>query len=60
MMQLDLSDIQGNIHRPYGRFGFPHSRHLFFHIADEDAGRAFVQGIRPRVTTASSSGARSG
>lgn len=52
MMQLDLSDIQGNIHRPYGRFGFPHSRHLFFHIADEDAGRAFVQGIRPRVTTA--------
>lgn len=52
MIQLDLSDIQGNIHRPYGRFGFPHSRHLFFHIADADAGRVFVQGIRPRVTTA--------
>jgi deferrochelatase/peroxidase EfeB len=52
MIQLDLSDIQGNIHRPYGRFGFPHSRHLFFHIADADAGRVFVQAIRPRVTTA--------
>jgi Dyp-type peroxidase family len=52
MIRLDLSDIQGNIHRPYGRFGFPHTRHLFFNIADPVAGRHFVQGIRPRVTTA--------
>ena len=52
MIELDLPDIQGNIHRPYGRFGFPHSRHLFFTIADAAAGRLFVQGIRPRITTA--------
>lgn len=52
MSRLDLPDIQGNIHRPYGRFGFPFSRHLFFHITDAAAGRRFVQGVRPRVTTA--------
>jgi deferrochelatase/peroxidase EfeB len=52
MIELDLSDIQGNIHRPYGRFGFPITRHLFFNVADPVAGRHFVQGIRPRVTTA--------
>lgn len=52
MSRLDLPDIQGNIHRPYGRFGFPFSRHLFFHIGEAVAGRRFVQGIRPRITTA--------
>lgn len=52
MGKLDLADIQGNIHRPYGRFGFPHSRHLFFHIADAAAGRRFVDAVVPRVTTA--------
>ena len=52
MTRLDLADIQGNIHRPYGRFGFPYTRHLFFHVTDAAAGQAFVQGIRPRITTA--------
>jgi Dyp-type peroxidase family len=52
MSRLDLADIQGNIHRPYGRFGFPHNRHLFFNIANAAAGRRFVQAMRPRVTTA--------
>ena len=52
MSRLDLTDIQGNIHRPYGRFGFPHSRHFFFVVSESAAGRAFVQSIRPRVTTA--------
>jgi len=52
MIRLDLADIQGNIHRPYGRFGFPHTRHFFFNIADASAGRRFVQGVRPRITTA--------
>jgi Dyp-type peroxidase family len=52
MIRLDLSDIQGNIHRAYGRFGFPHTRHFFFNVSDSVAGRHFVQGIRPRVTTA--------
>jgi Dyp-type peroxidase family len=52
MIRLDLADIQGNVHRPYGRFGFPYARHFFFNIADSAAGRRFVQGVRPRVTTA--------
>lgn len=52
MIRLDLADIQGNIHRPYGRFGFPHTRHFFFNVADSQAGRQFVQGVRPRITTA--------
>jgi Dyp-type peroxidase family len=52
MINLDLADIQGNIHRPYGRFGFPYTRHLFFNIGNAAAGRRFVQGVRPRVTTA--------
>jgi Dyp-type peroxidase family len=52
MIRLDLADIQGNIHRPYGRFGFPYNRHLFFNIANPVAGRGFVEALRPRVTTA--------
>ena len=52
MIRLDLADIQGNIHRPYGRFGFPHTRHFFFNIANASAGRRFVQAVRPRITTA--------
>ncbi len=52
MTFLDLPDIQGNLQRPYGRFGFPHARHFFFHVTDAVAGRHFVQALRPRVTTA--------
>jgi Dyp-type peroxidase family len=49
---LDLADIQGNILRPYGRFGFPFTRHMFFNIADAKAGRCFVERLRGQVTTA--------
>jgi Dyp-type peroxidase family len=56
MTNLDEADIQGNIHRPYGRDGFPHTRHLFFHLgAGADgakAGRGFIDRVRARVTTA--------
>ncbi|OHV14733.1 hypothetical protein BK022_24295 [Methylorubrum extorquens] len=52
MIRLDLADIQGNIHRPYGRFGFPHTRHFFLNVTNGVAGRRFVQGVRPRITTA--------
>jgi len=52
MSWLDLADIQGNIHRPYGRFGFPFTRHLFFRINNAAAGRRFIQAVRPDVTTA--------
>lgn len=52
MIRLDLADLQGNIHRPYGRFNFPLSRHLFFRIADPAGGRHFVEKLRSDVTSA--------
>jgi Dyp-type peroxidase family len=60
--ELDLADIQGNIVRPYGRFGFPVTRHFFFNI-DVDkaaAGRKFVDQVRQVVTTAERWGAIDG
>ncbi|QIE41219.1 peroxidase [Rhodobacteraceae bacterium SC52] len=50
--QLNLDDIQGNITRAYGRFSFPFARYFFLNIRNGDAGRAFVEAVRPRVTTA--------
>jgi hypothetical protein len=52
MRALDLPDIQGDIVLPYGRFGFPISRHLFFNIGNAAAGRRFIEQIRRAVTTA--------
>ena len=61
MSTLDLHDIQGNIHRPYGRYGFPYARYFLFHINrdrgdprrwDSEIGRWLVDQIRPAVTTA--------
>jgi Dyp-type peroxidase family len=49
---LDLADIQGNILRPYGRFGFPIARHFFVNIASASAGRRFIERTRHAVTTA--------
>jgi Dyp-type peroxidase family len=54
---LDLADIQGNVVRPYGRFGFPFMRHLFFNIGDASAGRRFIERVRHKVTTAERWGA---
>ncbi len=53
-MGLDLADIQGNIIRAYGRFGFPLARHYFLHVKEGQgaAGRAFVESVRRRVTSA--------
>jgi Dyp-type peroxidase family len=48
--KLDLADIQGNIVRPYGRFGFPITRHLFFNIGNPASGRSFVEQLRHQVT----------
>ncbi len=49
---LDLHDIQGNIVRAYGRFGFPHARYFFFHIKDGLIGREFIRKLEPLITTA--------
>ncbi|MFM8331768.1 MAG: Dyp-type peroxidase [Candidatus Methylumidiphilus sp.] len=50
--QLDLLDIQGNVLRAYGRFGYPVSRYVFLNIRDSELGRNFVGDITKMVTTA--------
>src|SRR5437867_539474 len=49
--QLDLGDIQGNIVKAYGRYGFPVARHIFFHISNAEVGRQFVADATPLMTT---------
>jgi deferrochelatase/peroxidase EfeB len=49
--QMDLGDIQGNIVKAYGRFGFPVARHVFYNIGSAEVGRQFVTDITPLVTT---------
>jgi Dyp-type peroxidase family len=63
MTQLDLHDIQGNIVKAYGRYGFPKGRYVLFSVCDGAAGRQFVQALAPTITTSApwrSSGDRSG
>ncbi len=50
-VELDLSDIQGNIVRAYGQRGFPKARYLFLRIDDADSGREFVGAISEKITT---------
>jgi Dyp-type peroxidase family len=47
---LNLHDIQGNIVKGYGRFGFPFARYVFFEIKDSAAGRKFITSVTPLVT----------
>lgn len=49
---LELADIQGNILTAYGRLGFPKGRFLLVNVRDAARGRAFIEFLRPRVTTA--------
>ena len=49
---LELADIQGNILTAYGRLGFPKARYLLVHVGHAATGRAFVNTLRHRVTTA--------
>lgn len=48
---LDLADIQGGILRTYGD-GFPKGRNFYLTVRDATRGRAFVEALRPRITTA--------
>lgn len=50
--KLDLLDIQGNIIRAYGRFGYPVARYVFFNIRHSARAREFVGAMTERVTTA--------
>lgn len=52
MRELDLADIQGGILRAYGRQGFPKARYFFLNIREAAKGRAFVEALLPRITTA--------
>ena len=49
---LNLADIQGNVPRAYGRYSFPFARYYFFQIQTPAGGRAFVEQVRQKVTTA--------
>jgi deferrochelatase/peroxidase EfeB len=48
---LELHDIQGNIIKAYGRFGFPKARFIFYHINQGWIGREFVKSLAPSITT---------
>lgn len=50
--QLDLHDIQGNIIKAYGRYGYPMSRYLFFKIRRSAGAREFVKSMIPLITHA--------
>jgi deferrochelatase/peroxidase EfeB len=47
---LDLCDIQGNVVRAYGRFGFPIARYLLLNISVGAGGRSWLTGIIPDIT----------
>ncbi|MEB0138950.1 MULTISPECIES: peroxidase [unclassified Undibacterium] len=49
---LDLLDIQANVLRAYGRFGYPKARYVFLNIRHAARARSFVAAITARVTTA--------
>lgn len=51
-VDIPFADVQGNILTGYGRQGFPFARFGLIHVADPAAGRAFIEKLRHRVTTA--------
>lgn len=53
---LDLFDIQGDVVRAYGRFGFPFARYVFFNIREGNEGREFVAAVTEKITTAATWG----
>ena len=51
-LDLDLHDIQGNIVKAYGRYGYPMARYFFFRIRKSAGTREFVERVAPLITTA--------
>jgi Dyp-type peroxidase family len=49
--RVDPHDVQGNVLRGYGRFGFPRSRYVFFRIEDAAGGRRFVRQLLGVLTS---------
>jgi Dyp-type peroxidase family len=50
-LKLDLHDIQGNIVKAYGRYGFPKGRYVFFSVCERLGARQFVASLVPSITT---------
>ncbi len=50
-ISIDLHDVQGNLVKGYGHYGYPKARYIFYRIHDEIAGREFLRGIIPLITT---------
>jgi len=50
---IDLNDLQGNIVKGYGHYGYPKARYIFYRIHNEKSGREFVHAITPFITTGS-------
>jgi Dyp-type peroxidase family len=48
---FDLADLQGDILRAYGN-AYAHTAYIFFRVDDAGAGRAWLRGLLPDVTTA--------
>lgn len=53
---LDLCDIQGNVVRAYGRFGFPIARYLLLNVSNGWGGRAWLTTMIPYVTNSATWG----
>ena len=49
--KIDLPDIQGNIVKAYGRYGFPIARYVLYQVEDATKGRKFIEKVTPLVTT---------
>jgi Dyp-type peroxidase family len=48
---LDLYDIQGNICKGYGRFGFPKARYCFLNFKQASSAHTFLAHLVDRITT---------
>jgi deferrochelatase/peroxidase EfeB len=50
-VDIEFADVQGGILTAYGRQGFPFGRFGLLSVSDADKGRAFIESVRPRITT---------
>jgi Dyp-type peroxidase family len=51
-VDIEYGDLQGNVLTAYGRLGFPYGCFGVLTVNNAAAGRALVERLRPRVTTA--------
>ncbi|MFC3851645.1 Dyp-type peroxidase [Salinispirillum marinum] len=52
MSYLDLNDIQGNVTKGYGRYGYPVARYFFVVFTDTLAAQRWLGSLLPHLTTA--------